>query len=58
MVFDQLADGPHAAIAKVVDIIHRAVSIVKLQQITDHFEYVFFSQRPLLQRHIQSQPVI
>jgi hypothetical protein len=48
MVFDELADGPHTAIAEVVNIIHRTVPVLKLHKITDYLEDIFFPQGPLL----------
>jgi hypothetical protein len=58
MVFDQLADGAHAPVAEVVDIIDRAVAVLELHEITDHFQNIFLAQRSLLQRNVELKPVV
>src|SRR5262249_6221791 len=58
MVFDKLANRPHTAIAKVVDVIDRTVPVLNFNKIRDNFKDLTFTQSPLTQRHIQSKPVI
>ena len=58
MIFYKLPYRPHAAIAKMVDIIDRAISILQFHKATNDFKDIFFAQRPLLQGHIDFQSVI
>ena len=58
LVLDQLSDGAHAAIAKMVDIVNLAVAVLELHQVADDFEDVFAAQRALLERHVDLELVI
>ena len=58
LVLDQLADGAHAAIAKMVDIVDLAVAVLELHQVADDFEDVLAAQRALLERHVDLELVI
>ena len=53
LVLDQLADGAHAAVAEVVDVVDLAVAVLQLDQVADDLEDVLAPQRALLERHVE-----
>ena len=58
MVLDELADGAHAPVAQMVNVVDGAVAVFELYEITDHFQNIFLAQRSLLQRDVELEPVI
>ena len=58
MIFHELADGAHPAVAEMIDIVHRAVAVLELHQIAHHLENIFLPKRPLFQGHVELQPVV
>src|SRR5579883_908413 len=50
LVFEQFADGANAAIAKVIDIIHRADALAELQQVLNGVDKIFVIERALVER--------
>ena len=50
LVFEQFADRAHAAVAEVVDIVHRADALAELQQVLDGGPEIFRIERPLVER--------
>ena len=55
LVFQQFTDGAHAAVAQVVDVIDGALGILEANKMTHGFENIFTAQRPVIQRHIQTE---
>jgi hypothetical protein len=55
LVLDQLADGAHPAIAEMIDIVDLAIgaAVLELDQVTHYFQYIFASERALLERNLQ-----
>ena len=49
LVLQQLADRAHAAVAKVIDVVHRADVLAQLEQVTDGSVEVFRLQRAVLE---------
>jgi hypothetical protein len=55
LVFQQLADRPHATIAQVVDVVDLAATNLKVHQVPHHFDDILSRQSPLLEREIETQ---
>ena len=58
MVLHQLANGPHPAVAQVVDIVHGAVAVAQLDEVAHHLEDVLLAELAVLQGNVQLEPVI
>ena len=50
LVFEQFAHGAHAAVAQVIDIVHRADAFAQLQQVVDGGAEIFGIERALIER--------
>ena len=50
LVFEQLAHRAHAAVAQVIDVVHRADAAAQLQQVLDGVDEVFVIERALVER--------
>ena len=55
LVFEQFANGAHAAVSQVVDVVHGADVLAQLQQVTDGRDEVAGIERARLQRRFQAQ---
>ena len=58
LVFQQLANGPYATVAQVIDVVDLAVAILQLKQVTDGFKDVILGQGALLKRQIQAEALV
>src|SRR5256885_30495 len=58
LVLDQLADGAHAAVAQVVDVVDLAVAVLELDQVADDLQDVLAPERPLVEGDAQLQLVV
>src|SRR6185295_753808 len=52
LILQQLTDGAHAAVAKVIDIVHGADAAAEFQQVTDCSFEVFRIQRATVERRV------
>src|SRR5436190_2882552 len=58
LVLDQLADGAHAAVAQVVDVVDLAVAVLELDEVADDLQDVLAAQRPLIEGHVDLELVV
>ena len=52
LVFEQLAHRAHAAVAQVIDVVHRADAAAQLQQVLDGIDEVLLIERALVERRL------
>ena len=50
LVFQQFADRANAAVAQVIDVVHRADALAQLQQVADGAVEIFRIERALVER--------
>ncbi len=55
LVFEQFADGAHAAVAEVIDIVHRADVFAQLEEVANRRDEVRGIERARLQRRLETQ---
>src|SRR5947207_620255 len=58
LVLDQLADGAHATVAQVVDVVDLAVAVLELDQVADDLQDVLAPERPLVEGDVQLELVV
>ena len=58
LVLHQLADGAHAAVAEMIDVVDRAVAVLQLDEVAHDLEDVLAAQRPLIERGVEAQLVV
>ncbi len=58
MVLHQLSHGAYPPVAQVIDVVHEPVAVSQFDEVSNHFENIFFAERALLQRYIELKPVI
>ena len=54
----QLADGAHAAVAEMVDVVDLPVAVLELDQVANDLEDVLAPERALLERDVDAQLVV
>ena len=55
LIFQQFADGPHAAISQVINVVDFAFPDLEIDEVADDFDNVLSRQSSLLQGQIQKQ---
>ncbi len=58
LALQQLADGTHALVLQVVDLVHLALAAIQLQQVLDHGNEVFLGHRAHVQREVKPQLLV
>ena len=55
LILEELPDGPHAAIAQMIDVVHGADVLGKLQRILDDLVEVLRLKRAMFQRRVEAE---